>query len=194
MATPIVVNPSKPSQVVVGGGTQSGTPIKVTTDLDYNRVQSMINESIDSIDTSDLAKENTLRQGITSISAEIVNTTTPLAKEATLTHGVNTISQKIDDIHIPELDKSDLAKEATLSSGISTLSNKIDNIDLSSVENKVDEGVETLSNKIDNIDLSSVAKQGDNNEATNSKILEEVQNVYTSFDEIYAEQLKSIIG
>ena len=74
------------------------------------------------------------------------------------------------------------------------LADKIDNIDLIPIENKVDEGVSTLSTKIDNIDLSSVAKQGDNDEATNSKILEEVQNVYISLDDMYAEQLKSIIG
>ena len=33
-----------------------------------------------------------------------------------------------------------------------------------------------IQTKIDNIDLSSVAKQGENQEATNSKILEEVGN------------------
>lgn len=57
------------------------------------------------------------------------------------------------------------------------LADKIDNIDLTPIENKVDEGVSTLSTKIDNIDLSSVAKQGENQEATNSKILEEVQKI-----------------
>lgn len=57
------------------------------------------------------------------------------------------------------------------------LADKIDNIDLTPIESKVDEGVSTLSTKIDNIDLSSVAKQGDNQEATNSKILEEVQKI-----------------
>jgi hypothetical protein len=57
------------------------------------------------------------------------------------------------------------------------LADKIDNIDLTPIENKVDEGVSALSTKIDNIDLSSVAKQGDNKNATNSKILEEVQKI-----------------
>jgi hypothetical protein len=42
--------------------------------------------------------------------------------------------------------------------------------------------VEEVGNKIDNIklpeiDLSNVAKQGENQEATNSKILEEVQKI-----------------
>ena len=59
MATPIVVNPTQPSQVVVNGTQKSGTPIQVTTDLDYNRVQSMIDEKIGDvkIDTTELAKQ-----------------------------------------------------------------------------------------------------------------------------------------
>lgn len=80
------------------------------------------------------------------------------------------LADKIDNIDLTPI-------ENKVGEGVSTLSDKIDNIDLSSVENKVDEGVETLSNKIDNIDLSSVAKQGDNQEATNSKILEEVAKI-----------------
>lgn len=64
MATPIIVNPTKPSQVVVNGTQKSGTPITINTDLDYNRVQSMIDESLGDvkIDTTDLAKEQTLLQ------------------------------------------------------------------------------------------------------------------------------------
>lgn len=59
MATPIIVNPTQPSQVVVNGTQKSGTPIKVTTDLDYARVQSMIDEAVGdvNIDTTDLAKQ-----------------------------------------------------------------------------------------------------------------------------------------
>lgn len=64
------------------------------------------------------------------------------------------------------------------------LADKIDNIDLTPIENKVDEGVSTLSTKIDNIDLSSIAKQGENQEATNSKILEEIGNVATALTAI----------
>ena len=62
------------------------------------------------------------------------------------------------------------------------LADKIDNIDLTPIENKVDEGVSTLSDKIDSIqlpeiDTTELAKQGENQEATNSKILEEVQKI-----------------
>ena len=62
MATPIIVNPTKPSQVVVNGTQKSGTPITINTDLDYTRVQSMIGEALGDvkIDTTDLAKEQTL--------------------------------------------------------------------------------------------------------------------------------------
>ena len=58
--------------------------------------------------------------------------------------------------------------------------------DLSSVESKVEEESAAIQSKIDNIDLSSVAKQGKNQEATNSKILEEVgkipdlKNIYSA--------------
>lgn len=125
--------------------------------------------AVENIDFTDL--ENSIEE----VKNAVVNIDfSALAKENTLTQGVNTISKKIDDINIPELDKSDLAKEATLSNGIDTLSNKIDNIDLSSVENKVNEGVETLSNKIDNIDLSAVE----------NKVQEESTVIQTKIDNI----------
>lgn len=64
MATPIIVNPTKPSQVVVNGTQKSGTPITINTDLDYTRVQSMIGEALGDvkIDTTELAKEQTLQE------------------------------------------------------------------------------------------------------------------------------------
>ena len=57
MATPIIVNPTKPSQVIVGGTQKSGTPITITTDLDYTRVQSMIDDKLKGIDTESLRKK-----------------------------------------------------------------------------------------------------------------------------------------
>jgi hypothetical protein len=80
--------------------------------------------------------------------------TTELAKEQTLTDGVNTLAGKIDNIKLPEIDTAELAKETTLNAVL----NKLDNLNV-------------------DVDLSSMAKQGDNNEATNSKILEEVQKI-----------------
>lgn len=120
MATPIIVNPTQPSPVVVNGTQKSGTPITINTDLDYNRVQSMINESL----------------------GDVKIDTTELAKEQTLTDGVNTLAGKIDNIKLPE------------------------------------------------IDLSNVAKQGENQEATNSKIYEELMKLNGS----YADQIKDIVG
>ena len=89
MATPIIVNPTKPSQVVVNGTQKSGTPITINTDLDYTRVQSMIGEALGDvkIDTTDLAKEQTLLQ----------------ESEA--------IKQAIADIQLPEIDTTELAKQ-----------------------------------------------------------------------------------
>lgn len=78
------------------------------------------------------------------------------------------------------------------------LADKIDNIDLSAVENKVQEESAAIQNKLDNlnveVDLSSVAKQGSNADATNTTILNAVNNLYTSFDEMYAGQIKDLIG
>lgn len=86
------------------------------------------------------------------------------------------VLQPTDKLTI-EIDKGEeIAKEQTLTDGVNTLAGKIDNI------------------KLPEIDTTELAKQGGNQEATNSKILEEVQNIYTSFDDMYAEQLKSIIG
>jgi hypothetical protein len=64
------------------------------------------------------------------------------------------IQSKIDNIQLPEIDTTELAKETTLNA----VSNKLDNLNVE-------------------VDLSSVAKQGENQEATNSKILEEVQKI-----------------
>lgn len=68
-----------------------------------------------------------------------------------------------------EIDKGDdtteLAKEATLNE----VSSKIDNI------------------KLPEIDTTELAKQGDNQEATNSKILEEVQNKLTPLEAVLTE-------
>ena len=99
-----------------------------------------------------------------------------VAKESTLLQESAAIKDKIDNIDL------------------SSIEEKIDNIDLSPIETKVDEGVVTLSTKIDNIDLSSVAKQGENPEATMSSVLKRIDNLYTYFDEMYAGQLKAIIG
>lgn len=64
------------------------------------------------------------------------------------------------------------------------LADKIDNIDLTPIENKVEEGVNSLATKIDNIDFSNIAKQGNNEDATNTKILEEINNVQHTFDSL----------
>jgi hypothetical protein len=66
------------------------------------------------------------------------------------------INESLGDVKI---DTTELAKEQTLTDGVNTLAGKIDNIQLPEV------------------DLSNVAKQGENQEATNSKILEEVQKI-----------------
>lgn len=76
-----------------------------------------------------------------------------------------------------------------------TIQSAIQNIDLSSVEGKVDEVKQAVDNiKLPEIDTTELAKQGENQEATNSAILDAVNNLYSSFDELYAGQIKVIIG
>ena len=78
------------------------------------------------------------------------------------------------------------------------LENKLD-----SLEDKVEAESQTIQHKIDNIklpeiDTTELAKQGDNQEATNTKILEELgdigSNIIGTFDNIIATQLMEIIG
>jgi hypothetical protein len=97
MATPIVVNPTQPSQVVVNGTQKSGTPIKVTTDLDYNRVQSMIDEAVGDIDFSALAKEETLTQGISSVESKMNE------ESAAIQGKIDGLSTTFDDIYAQQL-------------------------------------------------------------------------------------------
>ena len=110
-----------------------------------------------------------------------------LAKESTLTNGVNELKTAIENIDLTPI-------ENKVQEGVNILSSKIDNIDLSAVENKVQEESAAIQNKLDNlnveVDLSSVSKQGENQEATNTKILEEVQKI----NGLFASQLHDIIG
>ena len=74
-----------------------------------------------------------------------------------------------------DIDFSALAKEDTLTqvaSKVEEVGNKIDNI------------------KLPEIDTTELAKQGENQEATNTKILEEVQKI----NGLFASQLHDIIG
>lgn len=109
MATPIIVNPTRPSQVVVSGTKKSGTPITINTNLDYTRVRSMIDESLGdvNIDTTDLAKEQTLLDKAEEIK-QVVEDIDLTSIENKVDDGVNTLSTKIDNI-----DLSPVAKEET---------------------------------------------------------------------------------
>ena len=120
----------------------------------------------------------------------------PVAKESTIIAESQSIKDKIDNIKLPEIDTTELAKEATLNA----VSNKLDNlnveIDLSEVAKE--STLNSVSKKLDNlnveVDLSTVAKQGENQDATNSAIFSKVNEIFTTFDELYANQLKDIVG
>lgn len=47
MATPIVVNPIKPSAVLVESNHKSGTPIHIDDSIDWGRVESIVADAIE---------------------------------------------------------------------------------------------------------------------------------------------------
>lgn len=101
--------------------------------------------------------ENKVDEGVETLAEKIDGIDlSAMAKESTLQEESAAIKEKIDNIKLPEIDTTELAKEATLNE----MSNKLDNLNVE-VE----------------VDLSSVAKQGENNEATLSKVLEEIQSL-----------------
>jgi hypothetical protein len=57
MATPIVVNPTKPSQVVVNGSQNSGTPITLDQSIDWGRVSSIVSDAIENLALDDALGE-----------------------------------------------------------------------------------------------------------------------------------------
>lgn len=181
MATPIIVNPTKPSQVVVNGTQKSGTPITINTDLDYTRVQSMIGEALGDvkIDTTELAKEDTLLTESQRIQDEVRN-----IDFSSVNNKVDEVKQAVENIDLTPI-------ENKVDDGVNTLSAKIDNIDLSAVESKVQEESAAIQSKIDNIqfpeiDTTSLAKQ-----ATLIKESETIQNAIRSikFPEIDTTEL-----
>ena len=154
------------------------------------------------IDLSHIAKEQTLNDGVITLSSKIDN-----IDLSSIENKVNTESQAIKDKidAIPSTDLTSVAKEDTLNTKADEIKQAVKNIDLTSVENKVQEGVNFLSVLIDNLDLSAVenkvkeesatiqakiedielpeidttelAKQGENQEATNTAILEGINRI-----------------
>lgn len=118
------------------------------------------------IDFSAFAKESTLLVESQTIQSAIQN-----IDMSSVEGKVDEVKQAVDNIKLPEIDTTELAKESTLNN----VSSKLDNINVE-------------------VDLTSVAKQGDNADATNTAILNAVNNLYTSFDEMYAGQIKDLIG
>ena len=102
------------------------------------------------------------------------------AKEATLIQGVGDIIKAVENIDFTDLENSIAeVKNAVANIDFSTLA-KEDT--LTQVASKVEEESEAIKSKIDNIklpeiDTTELAKQGENQEATNTKILEEVQKI-----------------
>lgn len=149
MATPIIVNPTKPSQVVVNGTQKSGTPITINTDLDYTRVQSMIGEALGDvkIDTTELAKESTLITESQRIQDEVRN-----IDFSTVKNKVDEVKQAVENIDLSPIENK-VQEEST------AIQSKIDNIQLPG------------------IDTTELAKQGEDPYATNTAIFNAVKSI-----------------
>lgn len=139
------------------------------------------------VDLTPVAKEATLIAKVaelkealntidfTAIEQAIQDVEDVTAKEATLIQGVGDIIKAVENINFTDLENS-----------IAEVKDTVANIDLSALAKEetltqVASKVEEVGSKIDNIklpeiDTTELAKQGENQEATNSKILEEIQS------------------
>lgn len=158
------------------------------------------------IDLTHIAKEQTLNDGVSTLSSKIdnidlssienkVDTESQAIQSAIQNIDLSSVESKVDEVKqaVENIDLSPV--ESKVEEGVNTLSSKIDNIDLSAVENKVQEESAAIQAKIDNIKLpeidtsaiakestlnavsSQVAKQGENQEATNSAILSAIKGI-----------------
>lgn len=113
---------------------------------------------------------------------------------------VNSIIRKLNALKsiIEGLDVSTL--EGTLASGLNEVKDAVNNIDFTDLENSIAEVKEAVAN----IDFSALAKEDTLTQglsSVESKVKEESQAIQgkidglsTTFDDIYAQQLASIIG
>lgn len=108
------------------------------------------------------------------------------AKETTLIQGIGDIIKAVENIDFTDLENS-----------IAEVKNAVANIDFSALakETTLADGIASIESKFDNIsvDLTPVAK-----EATllseSQTIQGKIDGISTTFDDIYAQQLASIIG
>jgi hypothetical protein len=70
----------------------------------------------------------------------------------------------------------------------------LNSTDLLTIKCDYGDNLEGVKEVVENIDLSGVAKQGSNADATNSAILDGINEIFNKFDSQYAAQLQSIIG
>lgn len=171
--------------VVICSSMQKGNIVAISTGSESTTLS--INPSVCTLNTDDI------------LTIEIDKGDSLSSVESKVDEGVSTLSAKIDNIKLPEIDTILLAKEETLITESQAIQSAVNNIDLSPIEAKVEVGVETLSSKIDNIklpeiDTTELAKQGENQEATNSAILDGINEIFNKFDSQYAAQLHDIIG
>jgi hypothetical protein len=155
------------------GGTLVEVPTSVcslnSTDLltikcDYGDNLEEVKEAVENIDLTSI--ESKVETESQAIQSAIQN-----IDLSSVEGKVDDVKQAVENIQLPEIDTTELAKESTLNA----VSSKLDNLNVE-------------------VDLSPVAKQGNNADATNSAILNAVNNLYSSFDELYAGQIKVIIG
>jgi hypothetical protein len=136
----------------------------------------------------------------------VVGALPTLAKEATLIAKVAELKEALNTIDFTAIEQSiqnveDVtAREATLIQGVGDIIKAVENIDFTDLENSIAE----VKNAVANIDFSALAKEDTLTQglsSVESKVEEESQAIQgkidglsTTFDDIYAQQLESIIG
>lgn len=129
-----------------------------------------------------------------------------LAKEATLLAKVAELKEALNTIDFTAIEQAiqdveDVtAKEATLIQGVGDIIKAVENIDFTDLENSIEE----VKDAVVNIDFSALAKESTLTQgisSVESKVEEEslaiqgkIDGLSTTFDDIYAQQLESIIG
>lgn len=143
-----------------------------------------------------------IMDGISKLESQIQETSkeaTLLAKVAELKEALNTIDFTAIEQAIQNVENI-TAREATLIQGVGDIIKAVENIDFTDLENSIAE----VKNAVANIDFSALAKESTLTQgisSVESKVEEESQTIQgkidglsTTFDDIYAQQLASIIG
>lgn len=166
------------------------------------------------IDLTHIAKEQTLNDGVSTLSSKIDNIDLS-SVENKVDEGVETLSNKIDNIDltsierkveeesqaiqgkidaIPSTDLTSVAKEDTLNTKAEEIKQAVKNIDLTSVENKINTESQSIQSAIQNIDLSSVESKVQEESAAIQAKIDNIKLPEIDTSELASKNLEQFFG